>query len=400
MNLYNTLSQTIEAVTTEDDIFRMYVCGVTPYDTTHLGHAFTYVCFDVLVRYLEFSGYHTITTQNVTDIDDDILKRAKQVGIPWDQLARQETAKFRADLEALNVKAPDHYPHATEEIPQIIELTQTLLQKGYAYEKNGSVYYEVRRDPDFGQLAHLDYPEMLTTANERGNFPDDPNKRDPLDFVLWQRTKPDEPAWTSPWGDGRPGWHVECSAMGMHYLGPIIDIHSGGADLIFPHHTCEIAQSEHATGVQPFVRYWFHIAMVQLGGEKMSKSLGNMIFVRDLLSRYSADAIRLYLLSHKYRQIWDADNAEAELKTFETMLMRWMEALQPGTGSQEFNLMPYEANFDLALADDLDTPRAITHLDELADAIRFDAQHDKDVRLAQEAFRRFGEVLGLRLGKV
>src|SRR5258706_10644421 len=263
----------------------MYVCGVTPYDTTHLGHAFTFLAFDVLARYLRFRGYQTITVQNVTDVDDDIMRKSAELGLAWDELVRREITKLKADMKALNIKEPDHYPYASGEIPKIIEMVSALLAKGYAYERNGSVYYDVRKDPDFGALGHMDYAEMLATANQRGNFPDDPNKRDPLDFVLWQAAKPGEPTWPSPWGPGRPGWHIECSAMSMRYLGPKIDIHSGGADLIFPHHTCEIAQSEHYTGQKPFVRYWFHIAMVELAGEKMSKSLGNMIFVTDLLKR-------------------------------------------------------------------------------------------------------------------
>ncbi|MCC7447758.1 MAG: cysteine--tRNA ligase [Anaerolineae bacterium] len=398
MNLYNTLTQQLEPVTTDDGIFRMYVCGVTPYDTTHLGHAFTYVCFDTLARYLEFLGYRTITVQNVTDIDDDILKRAQQVGMAWDELARRETAKYQADMQALNVRPPDHYPLATQEIPKILEMVSDLLAKGYAYERNGSVYYDIHRDPDFGTLGHMDYAEMLATANERGNFPDDPNKRDPLDFVLWQSAKPGEPTWESPWGQGRPGWHIECSAMSMRYLGPKIDIHSGGADLIFPHHTCEIAQSEHYSGVRPFVHYWFHVAMVRLGGEKMSKSLGNMLFVSDLLKTYSADALRLYLLSHKYRDEWDAENSDADLRAAEQMVARWRAALSAtGGNSEELNALPYQANFGDAMNDDFDTPRAIDRLDELATAINDTAALGGDVSAAQVTLRALANVLGLQI---
>ncbi len=398
MYLYNTLSQRLEPVTSEDGVFRMYVCGVTPYDTTHLGHAFTFVCFDVLVRYLEFLGYRTITVQNVTDIDDDILKRAKEIGVAWDELARRETANYLADMKAINVRPPDHYPHATQEISKILELVTVLLEKGYAYERNGSVYYDIHRDPGFGELGHMDYPEMLRTANERGNLPDDPNKRDPLDFALWQAAKPGEPTWDSPWGPGRPGWHIECSAMSMRYLGPQIDIHSGGADLIFPHHTCEIAQSEHYSGITPFVRYWFHVEMVMLRGEKMSKSLGNMLFINDLIGTYSADAIRLYLLSHHYREVWDADSADTHLTAAEDMRMRWRSALAAAGGSGEaLNVLPYEAMFGEAMDDDLDTKRAIDHLDELADAILDTAHSGGDVHRAQIALRTLADVLGLRL---
>jgi cysteinyl-tRNA synthetase len=397
MRLYNTLTQELELVTSDDGIFRMYVCGVTPYDTTHLGHAFTYVCFDVLARYLEFLGYQTQTVENVTDIDDDILKRAGQVGLAWDDLVRREVAKFQADMDVLNVRPPTHYPYATQEIPQIIEIVKDLLAKDYAYEKNGSVYFDVKRDPEFGTLAHMDYAEMLATANERGNFPDDPNKRDPLDFVLWQAAKPGEPTWDSPWGAGRPGWHIECSAMSMHYLGPRVDIHSGGADLIFPHHSCEIAQSEHYTGQKPFVRYWFHVAMVRLAGEKMSKSLGNMLFVSELLKTYSPDTLRMYLLSHKYRDAWDADDAETALVAAEERLDRWRAALAlpGGNVGGELNPMAYQEMFNDAMNDDFNTGRALRRLDELADAIA--GAPNGQLTTAQAGLRQLASVLGLTL---
>ncbi len=274
MKLFNTLTQSLEElVPLEDNTVRIYVCGVTPYDTTHLGHAFTYVSFDTLIRYLESRGYNVKYVQNVTDIDDDILRKAREVGMEWDELGRIETARYLSDMDALNVRRPDVYPHATLETPMMIEIIQTLLTRGYAYENEGNVYFSVQRDPDFGIMARAiglnDYSAMLTIANERGNHPDDPRKKDPLDFVLWQAQAPGEPAWPSPWGPGRPGWHIECSAMSIHYLGPQIDIHGGGADLAFPHHTCEIAQSEHFTGKSPFVRCWMHTGMVYQDGEKI-----------------------------------------------------------------------------------------------------------------------------------
>jgi L-cysteine:1D-myo-inositol 2-amino-2-deoxy-alpha-D-glucopyranoside ligase len=398
LNLYNTLTETVQPVTSPDGIIRMYVCGVTPYDTTHLGHAFTFVNFDTLARYLEYRGFKTITVQNVTDIDDDILRKSAELGLHWEALVDREVAKLQKDMETLNVRPPDHYPRATQEIPRIIAMVSDLLVKGNAYEKNGSVYYSVRYDPEFGLLGHMAYPEMLTTANDRGNFPDDPNKRDPLDFVLWQATKPGEPKWDSPWGEGRPGWHIECSAMSMHYLGSAIEIHSGGADLIFPHHSCEIAQSEHFSGVTPFVKCWFHSAMVRLNGEKMSKSLGNMLFVNDLSQRFSGDAIRAYLLAHKYRVAWDADTAEQELHDEETMIARWKQALAVPSGTGEIvNPLPYEAIFAEALDDDFDTPRGIDHLDELADAILGAVQVNGNVTAAQATLRTLTNALGFRL---
>lgn len=398
VKLYNTLTQQLEPVTSEDGIFRMYVCGVTPYDTTHLGHAFTFVAFDVLARYLEYRGHHTITVQNVTDIDDDILRRAAQVGVTWDELVRSEIEKYLEDMRALNVRPYDHFAYATQEIAMIQQIVAGLLEKGLAYEVNGSVYFDIHADPDFGCLGHMGYTEMLTTANERGNYPDDPNKRDPLDFVLWQAAQPGEPSWDSPWGPGRPGWHVECSAMSMRYLGPVIDIHSGGSDLIFPHHACEIAQSEYYTGQRPFVRYWFHVAMVRLGGEKMSKSLGNMVFVRDLLQEHSGDTIRAYLLQHHYRREWDAGNVEEGLLKAASMLACWREALArpDGTGAA-LDPQPFRRAFEEAMEADLNTGGGIYQLDRLADAIIVAAQSGGNVAAAQATLRELAEVLGLRL---
>ncbi len=398
VKLYNTLSRSLEPVTSDDGLIRMYICGVTPYDTTHLGHAFTFVMFDTLARYLEFKGYQTVTVENVTDIDDDILRQAKKVGLAWDDLARQETARYRADMLALNVRPPDHYVWATQEIKAMQALIESLLEGGHAYQSGGSVYYDVRADRDFGRLAQMDYEEMLATANERGNYPDDPNKRDPLDFVLWQAAKPDEPTWESPWGEGRPGWHIECSAMSMRYLGPTLDIHAGGEDLLFPHHDCEIAQSEHASGVRPFVKCWFHVAMVRYQGEKMSKSLGNMLFVKDLLEEHSADALRLYLLTHHYRDAWSADDEEEGLHAAEEMAARWSAvAARAGAGDRPMDHEPYRKAFVAAMDADLDTPRAIEHLDAFAFRIADCADEGRDVLAAQETLRELGGVLGLRL---
>src|SRR5438132_1098817 len=318
MKLFNTLTQSLEEFAPLiDNTVRIYVCGITPYDTTHLGHAFTYVSFDTLIRYLEHLGYNVKYVQNVTDIDDDILRKAREVGMAWDELGRRETERYLKDMDALNVRRPDVYAHASQETPTMIEIIQVLLAKGLAYENAGSVYYSVSQDPNFGGMARAiglnDYHAMLTIANERGNFPDDPRKRDPLDFVLWQAQAPGEPAWPSPWGPGRPGWHIECSSMSIHYLGPQLDIHGGGADLAFPHHTCEIAQSEHYTGKIPFSRFWVHTGIVDQDSEKMSKSLGNLTLVSDLLKNYSADAIRVTLLNHHYRYPWECFSEDLEV---------------------------------------------------------------------------------------
>jgi L-cysteine:1D-myo-inositol 2-amino-2-deoxy-alpha-D-glucopyranoside ligase len=303
-------------------------------------------------------------------------------------------------MRRLNVREPDHYPWATAHIDDMITLIEELIDSGLAYVVDGSVYYEVGKDPDFGKLAGYGYDEMLAVANERGNYPDDPNKRDPLDFVLWQAAKPGEPTWESPWGAGRPGWHIECSAMSTRYLGPHLDVHCGGEDLVFPHHAAEIAQSEHATGEEPFVRYWMHVAMVRLAGEKMSKSLGNMLFVSDLVERYSPQAVRAYLLFHHYRDEWAADDADERLADAEKMLAHWKEALNRRNGDSEpLEAEPFRAAFEAAMDDDLDTPTAMRELDRLAVALLDAADEGRGVRAAQSLLAELAGVLGLALGK-
>ena len=276
MKLYNTLSKKVEIFLPRGDEVSIYVCGITPYDTTHLGHAFTYTSVDILIRYLESKDLSVRYAQNVTDIDDDILRKAKEVGEDWLAVGNRWTMHYIEDMQALNVRAPDFYPRATDAIPEIVEWVQNLLEAGVAYESGGNVYYDVNAWSDFGELSAIPRSEMLPIANERGNHPDDPAKYNPLDFVLWQAMAPGEPSWESPWGPGRPGWHIECSTLSTKYLGETIDIHSGGADLCFPHHECEIAQVEPVTSELPFVRYWMHTAMVYHDGDKMIKSLGNL----------------------------------------------------------------------------------------------------------------------------
>src|SRR5437588_563149 len=235
----------------------VYVCGITPYDVSHLGHAFTFAHFDVLVRYLRYLGAEVVHAQNVTDVDDDILRVARERGIDWQELARTETAKFEACMRTIGIAPPTHEPRATEFVAEIIEEVAALEATGVTYERAGTVYFRVAADPEFGKLSRLSREEMLKLAAERGGRPDDPNKDDPLDFVLWQRSEPGEPAWVSPWGPGRPGWHIECSTMARRLLGQPVDIHGGGTDLVFPHHECEIAQAE-TISEQPFVRHWMH----------------------------------------------------------------------------------------------------------------------------------------------
>ena len=396
MKLYNALSRQIEPFTPGGPEVTLYVCGITPYDTTHLGHMFTYATFDLLVRYLEYQQWPVRYVQNVTDIDDDILRKAREVGEDWLALGNRWTAHFIEDLQAMNVRPPDHYPRATETIDEIVTTVQRLLHKGVAYESGGNVYFDLRQWPEFGQLSGIPAEEMLAVANERGNKPDDPHKKQPLDFVLWQAQTPGEPAWDSLWGPGRPGWHIECSTMSAQLLGNQIDIHGGGADLIFPHHESEIAQSEAATGLKPFVRFWMHTAMVRHEGEKISKSLGNLIMVRDLLRTWSPDAIRLYLGSHHYRQAWEYD--EADLAAAAQLAERLTAAVAASSpAGPVLDCGPCERHFHEALDNDLDTPRAVRALAEAADEIFAALAYGRNVTASQACLRRMARVFGLRL---
>ena len=398
IRLYNTLTRAVdEFVPPEDRPVWVYVCGITPYDTTHMGHAATYAAFDVLVRYLEHRGHSVRYIENVTDIDDDILRKAAQVNDDWRRLGDRWTAHFINDMIALSVRAPDEYVRATETIPEIVAAVQRLLEAGAAYAIEGNVYFEVARDPDFGQLSRLAPEARLAVANERGNRPDDPHKRDPLDFVLWQAAAPGEPTWDSPWGPGRPGWHIECSTMIQKWLGPQIDIHGGGGDLAFPHHECEIAQAECGGTPAPFVRVWMHTGMVRYQGEKMSKSLGNLVMARDVLQRFSADALRAYLGEHHYRSEWEFEwgglDAAAALAG---RLARAAQLAGSGAGLP-LDVRESAAAFDAALADDLDTPRALRVLDALAGQIEAQAGVS-DVRPAQKKLATLAGVLGLTSG--
>lgn len=394
MKLFNTLTQSLEPFTPINNTVSVYVCGITPYDTTHLGHAFLYVSFDALMRYMRSRGYTVKYVQNVTDIDDDVLRKAGELGMAWDELGRRETERFLNDMDALNVRRPDVYAKATEQIDGIIEIVQKLIERGFAYESAGCVFFSVKKDAEFGQMAQAiglhDYEAMLKIANERGNFPDDARKQDPLDFVLWQAQAPGEPAWKSPWGPGRPGWHIECSAMVIRYLGSQIDIHGGGFDLAFPHHTCEIAQSEHFTGKVPFARFWMHVGMVHQDGEKMSKSLGNLTLVRNLLKDYSADAIRVTLLNHHYRYPWECFPADLEFSSKLVALFQSVRELVGTQASGEDHLL--RDRFEAAMDNDLNTPEAFALLQEAAESVL--ATHD--LNTGAEVLR-LTDILGLRV---
>jgi L-cysteine:1D-myo-inositol 2-amino-2-deoxy-alpha-D-glucopyranoside ligase len=398
VKLYNTLSRSIESFEPSAGQVSIYVCGITPYDTTHIGHAFTYTSADILIRYLESKGLKVRYVQNVTDIDDDILRKANEVGEGWRELGNRWTAHYIQDMQALNVRPPDFLPRATEAIPEIVSIIEDLLDVGVAYESGGNVYFAVDKWSTFGELSKIPRAEMLPIANERGNHPDDPNKSDPLDFVLWQAQAPGEPAWESPWGPGRPGWHIECSTLSTKYLGRTIDIHGGGEDLCFPHHECEIAQVEPITNERPFVHFWMHAAMVYHDGDKMSKSLGNLVWVRELLKKYSADGLRLYLGSHHYRQEWSYDEEDLKRAEENARLLQAAVEIQGGDGDT-FNSDEALQEFQRAMEDDLDTPVASESLVNFAEELLEAANAGSSVFEAQQAAREMGGMFGLQLGE-
>ncbi len=388
----------------------MYVCGVTPYDTGHLGHAFTYVSFDVLHRYLEYLGHDVVYVQNLTDVDDDMLRKARETGIDYLELGNRNVTTFLTEMAALNWLPPDHYPRATMHIPQMIAMIGRLLDNGLAYASAGHVYFSIDASPRYGELSKLSRAEMLPVANDRGNLPDMAGKRDPLDFVLWQPSLDDEPSWDAPWGAGRPGWHIECSAMATAYLGQRFEVHGGGGDLIFPHHESELAQTEGATGVTPWVRHWTHAGMLRYQGEKMSKSLGNLVLVRDLLRSYPGDAIRFHLVSSHYRSEVEFDERElarsAEAAAHLRRACQRAEALSPGAPALADSEALYSEvatlrmQFLEAMDRDLDTPSALPALEALAD-LALGAASDEIAVQAGWMVRELGaRILGLRLVSV
>ncbi len=358
MRLYDTARASVVPFE-PGPVVTMYTCGITPYDATHLGHAATYVTYDVLQRRLRDRGHDTRCVRNITDVDDDLLRKARELGVHYLDLAAAETARFDGDMATLDVIDCWSEPRATSAIADIRGFIGMVLDRGHAYQAGGAVYFDVGSFPGFGEVSHYDREEMLRLAADRGGNPDDPNKRDPLDFVLWQPSAPDEPAWESLWGPGRPGWHIECSALALRELDTTIDLHGGGADLIFPHHECERAQSEAATG-QPFVRHWMHQAMVRMDGEKMSKSLGNLVFVSELLKTYDPRAIRLAIVAHHYRDSWEWD--DTVMPTAAARLERWQAAAGGGATAEREVLAAVRARLD----DDLDTPGAVAAVDAAA----------------------------------
>ncbi len=368
----------------------MYVCGMTVYDLCHLGHARVMVVFDVVYRYLRASGYDVTYIRNITDIDDKIIKRANERGVPFPQLTAEFIQAMHEDADALGVLRPDSEPKATDHMGEILAMIERLIEQGHAYAaENGDVYYDVRSFPGYGKLSGKSIEDLQSGARvEPGDA-----KRDPLDFALWKAAKPDEPAWDSPWGRGRPGWHIECSAMSTKALGDTFDIHGGGADLTFPHHENEIAQSEGATG-HPFVRYWLHNGFVRINEEKMSKSLGNFFTVREILERYRAEEVRYFILTSQYRSPLNyddehLDNARAALTRFYTALRGLPDAVPAGGES-------YETRFREAMDDDFNTPEALAVLFDLVREINRLKESDQIKAAALAAvLRELGGMLGI-----
>ncbi len=394
MKLYDTLTGETREFVPADTKVRMYVCGVTPYSSCHVGHAMSYIIFDVLRRYLEFSGFEVEHIQNFTDIDDKIIQRAQQEGMSIDQLADQYIGEFLANMDELNVRRAHKYPRATQEVPAIIKIIQRLEEQGYAYASEGDVYFRVGRSQDYGKLSRRNREGLLAGARIEPGA----GKEDPMDFTLWKGAKPGEPAWESPWGSGRPGWHIECTAMSMEYLGETVDIHGGGQDLVFPHHENELAQSEAYSQKSPFARYWVHNGLLHMGDDKMSKSLGNLVAVSDALERHTSDAFRLLFLSTHYThpQTYSEDkfnSMERAAERLRTPLRAPANEEAPGAVDPE----PYRQQFLEAMETDLNTPQALAALFDLSREINRASEEGKAVRQAQETLASLSDVLGLTL---
>jgi len=361
IRISNTMTRTKEDfVPLTPGEVRMYVCGVTVYDYSHIGHARSAMVFDVIRRYLTFRGYRVTFVKNYTDVDDRIIKRANEAGISAREFAERFVAAEREDMASLGVLAPDIEPKATEHVAEMIDLIKRLVAGGHAYPVDGDVYFAISSFPPYGRLSGKNLDDLLAGARVEV----DERKRDPRDFALWKGAKPGEPSWDSPWGPGRPGWHIECSAMAMKYLGPSFDLHGGGEDLIFPHHECEIAQAEACTG-KPFARYWVHNGMVNMGKEKMSKSLGNTLTIREIVKRHGPDTLRLWMLGTHYRNMieWSEERVEESKRALERLTRLLHDAAAARDGGAPASLPPafaeFRPRFEKAMDDDFNTPQAL-----------------------------------------
>jgi cysteinyl-tRNA synthetase len=394
IQLYNSLTRTKEEFVPMGDEVKIYVCGVTVYDDSHLGHALSSILFDVLDRYLEFRGYKVRKVQNFTDVDDKIINRAVADETPWQVITERYIESFFKSADGLNVRRATVHPRATDDMPEIIALIERLIDGGSAYELDGSVYFRVRSKPDYGKLSGQNIDEMLAATRTETVG----GKEDPADFALWKAVKPDEPNWDSPWGPGRPGWHIECSAMAFKHLGEQIDIHGGGLDLIFPHHENEIAQSEAASGKTPFSGTWMHNGMLRIAdGQEMSKSLGNAFNVNAALEEFSSDAIRLWILQSHYRTnplldkklIGDAERSMRRIR-------QAVEA-EPVVSEKSLDPEPFKRRFTEAMDDDLNTPQALAAIFDLCRKMNRTRSDGNDVSAAAALVRELTGVLGMTL---
>jgi len=392
IQLYNSLTRKKEEFKPLGEEVKMYVCGVTVYDDSHLGHALSSIVFDVLDRYLEFRGFKVKKVQNFTDVDDKIINRANADETPWEVITEKYIESFFKSADGLNVRRASVHPRATEDMPEIIELIKRLIDAEAAYELNGSVYYRVRSKSDYGKLSGQNIDEMLEgTRNEEDG------KEDPADFALWKAVKPEEPNWESPWGPGRPGWHIECSAMAFKHLGEQIDIHGGGLDLIFPHHENEVAQSESASGLTPFAGLWMHNGLLRTTGAAMSKSLGNAFNVNSALEEFSSDAIRLWILQSHYRTnplldkklIGDAERSMRRIR-------QAVEAV-PVISEKSLDPEPFKRRFIDAMDDDLNTPQALAAIFDLCRKMNRTRSDGNDVSAAAYLVRELTGALGFTL---
>ena len=405
IRLYNTLTRKKEDFQTlEPGVVKMYVCGVTVYNDAHVGHAMSALVFDIVRRYLEFRGYKVLHVMNYTDVDDKIINRANQMGVDPFALAEGYIKDYHQNLLDLNVLPATINPRATQEIDNIVGMIRDLGEKDYAYEVDGDVYFRVAKDADYGKLSGRKFEDMQSGSR----IDVDGRKESPMDFALWKAAKPGEPAWDSPWGKGRPGWHIECSAMNLHHLGEQIDIHGGGNDLIFPHHENEIAQTESLTG-KPFARYWIHNGMLQLGGEKMSKSLGNIISIQEFLAKRNGDVMRMLVLNGTYRAplVFNdetLDSAEKGLERIKSALKpasaKTSSASPEALAALSVQVEATRTEFTSAMDDDFNTAGALGALFDLVRAVnttRDAGADDAQLKPGQDTLRELTGILGLRL---
>jgi len=386
MYLYNTLTKQKEKI--EKKEVNMYVCGVTVYDRPHLGHALSTITFDVLHRFLEYKGFKVKRVQNFTDVDDKIIAKSKELNISPKEVSEKYIRAFFEDMDSLGVRRADVHPRATEDMNEIIELIEDLIEKKAAYELNGSVYFDVSFSNDYGKLSRRNFNDLI----EGNRIENEPDKKHHGDFALWKHAEEEETHWDSPWGKGRPGWHIECSAMVKKHLGTSIDIHGGGLDLVFPHHENEIAQSESSTGYKPFAKIWVHNGLLKRSGdEKMSKSLGNSLDVKDALEKYSGNSIRLWILQSHYRQPSSLDNNSLEIAQKSIQRIERTLVLEGHSG---FDLKDYKNKFLNAMEDDLATPKAIATIFDLIHDINKANDNNKKINEGISLLRELLDILG------